>query len=312
MQKVLVLSGLSGSGKSTFAVQWCNENPNWLRINKDNIRQSILPYSLSTYWKNEDKNYTHKVESLVATLQTQMLQAVLEKKWNVVIDNTHTKLSTINELLKILQKYEVEVQFKLVNTPVEQCIERDKLRGNQVGEEAIRKQNMNLGQTKKIFDFNQKITFQPQQNTSLQQDASLPACVLVDIDGTVADMGSRFAFNWDKVHQDQPKFPIIRLVKALKTANYQIIFFSGRDAVCRNQTLVWLCEHFGWQPSDFELFMRPHKDQRKDSIVKKEMFEQFIEGKYFVDFVIDDRQQVVDMWRKEIGVTCLQVDYGDF
>ncbi|MFY7788890.1 MAG: 5'-hydroxyl kinase, partial [Thermoflexibacteraceae bacterium] len=232
--------------------------------------------------------------------------------WNVVIDNTHTKLSTLNDLLKILQKYEVEVQFKLIDTPVEVCIQRDKLRENQVGEEAIRKQNMNLGQTKKLFDFQQKITFQPQQYAHLHQDTSLPACVLVDIDGTVADMGNRFAFLWDKVHEDKPKYPIIRLVKALKAAQYRIIFFSGRDAICRNQTLVWLCEHFEWQPTDFELFMRTHKDQRKDSIVKKEMFEQYILGKYFVDFVIDDRQQVVDMWRKEIGLTCLQVDYGDF
>jgi hypothetical protein len=28
--------------------------------------------------------------------------------------------------------------------------------------------------------------------------------------------------------------------------------------------------------------------------------------------VIDDRNQVVDMWRMELGLVCLQVDYGDF
>lgn len=28
--------------------------------------------------------------------------------------------------------------------------------------------------------------------------------------------------------------------------------------------------------------------------------------------VIDDRNQVVDMWRKDLGLCCLQVDYGDF
>lgn len=31
-----------------------------------------------------------------------------------------------------------------------------------------------------------------------------------------------------------------------------------------------------------------------------------------VKFVLDDRNQVVDMWRKDLGLTCLQVDYGDF
>jgi len=33
---------------------------------------------------------------------------------------------------------------------------------------------------------------------------------------------------------------------------------------------------------------------------------------YFVEFVVDDRQQVVDMWRRTLGLTCVQVDYGDF
>ncbi len=37
-----------------------------------------------------------------------------------------------------------------------------------------------------------------------------------------------------------------------------------------------------------------------------------IKGKYFVRFVLDDRNQVVDMWRNEIGYACLQVYYGDF
>jgi len=42
------------------------------------------------------------------------------------------------------------------------------------------------------------------------------------------------------------------------------------------------------------------------------MFETHIRNKYFVEMVIDDRDQVVAMWRKELGLTCLQVDYGDF
>jgi len=30
-----------------------------------------------------------------------------------------------------------------------------------------------------------------------------------------------------------------------------------------------------------------------------------------IEFVVDDRQQVVDMWRRN-GITCLQCDVGDF
>jgi hypothetical protein len=58
--------------------------------------------------------------------------------------------------------------------------------------------------------------------------------------------------------------------------------------------------------------MRKNNDQRKDSIIKFELFENHIKDKYYVELVVDDRQQVVDMWRRKLGLTCLQVDYGDF
>jgi len=42
------------------------------------------------------------------------------------------------------------------------------------------------------------------------------------------------------------------------------------------------------------------------------MYERLVPGTYDVLLVLDDRNQVVDMWRKELGLTCFQVDYGDF
>lgn len=53
-------------------------------------------------------------------------------------------------------------------------------------------------------------------------------------------------------------------------------------------------------------------DNRKDSIVKRELYEKYIEGKYLIRFVLDDRNQMVDMWRNELGLKCLQVAEGNF
>jgi hypothetical protein len=128
----------------------------------------------------------------------------------------------------------------------------------------------------------------------------------------VAEKGNRSPFEWLRVGEDKPKRNIIGLVKNLKKLGYEIIFFSGRDAICRQQSIDWLCLYFEWQANDFQLFMRAEKDSRKDSIVKKELFIQHIENQYFVDFILDDRDQVVEMWRKELGLTCLQVEYGNF
>ena len=57
--------------------------------------------------------------------------------------------------------------------------------------------------------------------------------------------------------------------------------------------------------------MRPEGNNEKDSIIKKRIYEDHIKGKFNVEFVLDDRNQVVEMWR-ELGLTCLQVAEGDF
>jgi len=57
--------------------------------------------------------------------------------------------------------------------------------------------------------------------------------------------------------------------------------------------------------------MRPAGNTENDAIIKKRLFDENIRDDYDVRFVLDDRNRVVDMWR-EIGLTCLQVDYGDF
>ena len=50
---------------------------------------------------------------------------------------------------------------------------------------------------------------------------------------------------------------------------------------------------------------------RKDSVVKQEMFMAHIAMKYNVLYVLDDRNQVVQLWRS-LGLKCLQVADGAF
>ena len=57
--------------------------------------------------------------------------------------------------------------------------------------------------------------------------------------------------------------------------------------------------------------MRKTGDNRKDCIVKRELFDAHIKDKYYIDFILDDRNQVVNMWR-ELGFTVMQVADGNF
>lgn len=313
MKKVLILTGLSGSGKSTFARQFCNDHPNWLRVNRDDLRRSLLSVSLHEFWKTWPENERNRVENLVNELQKTAILDGLARGWHILIDNTNLKQSYLNEFRKLLTAHfaTVEIRYQLLDVPVDECIRRDQNRPDSVGEAVIRKQAGQLAILKKNFKFKTETLTQSAGFQRLQ-DEHLPRCVLVDIDGTVADKGDRSPFDWHRVGLDVPKWPIIRLVQAMRASGYAIVFFSGRDGVCRPETITWLNGYFGWQPSDYELYMRSPNDNRKDALIKHELFEQHILGRYYVELVIDDRQQVVDMWRRTLGLTCVQVDYGDF
>ena len=136
---------------------------------------------------------------------------------------------------------------------------------------------------------------------------TLPSAVLCDIDGTLAIKGDRSPFDWKRVGDDTLNQTINRVLLALGHVN-EIIFMSGRDSICRPETQAWL-EDNGWMHQ--KLYMRPAADNRKDSVIKRELYETHIRGSYDVLCVLDDRDQVVRMWR-ELGLTCLQVAYGDF
>lgn len=131
--------------------------------------------------------------------------------------------------------------------------------------------------------------------------------VVVDIDGTVALHGDRSPYDFTLVSNDSPNEPVVDLVRLL--ADFcRIVFVSGRDDSCESETREWLDEHVG---VEFDLFMRVTGDQRKDSAVKQEIFENLVRPNHDVWLVLDDRDQTVAMWRS-LGLTCLQVAPGDF
>lgn len=137
----------------------------------------------------------------------------------------------------------------------------------------------------------------------------IPKAIIVDIDGTLAKMNGRSPFDWHRVGEDKVNEPIKDIVMAMKKQQYTVIIFSGRDGVCRTETINWLSDnriHYD------KLFMRDEGNNEKDAIIKRRLFDTYIKDKYDIQFVLDDRNQVVDMWRKDLGLTCLQVDYGDF
>jgi phosphoglycolate phosphatase-like HAD superfamily hydrolase len=133
--------------------------------------------------------------------------------------------------------------------------------------------------------------------------------VICDIDGTLADLGRRHPFDYDNVDQDVVKHAVAELLRILHAAGVKILLVSGREDTARRKTLGWLAANN--IPFD-ELAMRKAGDYRKDTIVKREIYQHRIRGRFDVLFVLDDRDQVVEMWRVTLKLPCFQVDYGNF
>jgi hypothetical protein len=145
-------------------------------------------------------------------------------------------------------------------------------------------------------------------------DAGLPCADICDIDGTVASCaGVRSPYDYSRVSFDHSRNAVIELLHDRYLAGRNLIFMSGRPDInnVRADTEMWLKQHVAL-PYEM-LLMRPaDKLQINDSIIKRDLFDENIRGKYNIGLVFDDRDRVVDMWRNQLGLDCLQVNYGDF
>lgn len=299
-QELLVLRGIPGSGKSTVARAWVAENPGWrVRVNRDDIRFQL--YGIYSGLLREQ-------EETVTTVQHAQVTAALKAKLSVVIDDTNLRAQTLKDWLSKAEKFKIPLRVQDIDTPLEVCIERDRLRDRTVGEDVVR--NFHARYIRK-GKFPPVPEYAPEnlEGRAYTPNPDLPKAVWVDVDGTVARMFGRSPFAWDRVGEDQPIHHVIDIVKALRKDGYKIVVMSGRDEVCRPQTIEWLNRH-GIEFDD--IFMRPQGSQTKDSKIKHDLFWDNVAHKYDIRFALDDRQQVVDFTRNVLGIPVLQCAPGDF
>lgn len=290
MRKVIIMRGLPGSGKSTYAKKLIEECPGmYKRINRDELRMMF-----------DNAQHSSANEKFVKKVRDMLIVKALEEGKSVIVDDTNLSDTNFRRIRQLVDEFNlkhnasVELELNEMDTPLEECIARDSRREKPVGQHVIKRMH------------SQFFVRDPEY---IQQDESLPKAVVCDMDGTLALLNGRNPYDSLACELDLPHHPVIKCAKAMQQAGYKLILVSGRKDDCAKQTENWLKR----MEIEYELLlMRGHKDNRKDSIVKREIYERFIKDKYYIEFVLDDRNQVVDMWRKEIGVPCFQVFYGDF
>ena len=145
--------------------------------------------------------------------------------------------------------------------------------------------------------------------------------IIFDLDGTLALVEERRLksikpngkLDWDKFYDpsnikyDKPNMPVVRMAQLFAEAGYNIYIFSGRSDRTKYTTRSWLTHN---KIPFHKLIMRKQKNYTPDEILKERWLDKYAD-RDDVFLVVDDRQKVVDIWRKN-GLTVFQVDKGNF
>jgi predicted kinase len=292
----IITIGVSCSGKTTWANEYALTNPSYYVISRDDIRRNIQQENgifVGNSGVNWDK-WNWKDEKLVTEHFWNRINHFID--WcnfvnaepNIIVADTNLNQKFRHSLVDTLVTLGFSVEFKEFPIAIEDAWKRDAVRENGVGHSVIMKQ------------YNQWLEYlrmgMPNNDHVVNIRHKIPA-VISDIDGTIAhNNGKRSPYNWKEIHLDEPNGALRDLLWGMSAKKYDIIYVSGRDSICRDATQLWLNTH------DFPLgllYMRAQGDNRKDYIVKEELYLNHIQPKYHVVFVLDDRPQVIrNVWQK--------------
>jgi predicted kinase len=285
MTKLIATRGLPASGKTSWALSQIAKRPGQtIRVNRDDLRASV---------HGGGKWSKHK-ERIITVMRDAMIHEGLASGLTVISDDTNLAPKVMEHLKTLAKANGADFAVQdFTDVSPEECIKRDLARDRTVGSEVIMR----------MYDQHLK------PDTTVTVDESKPKCIIVDVDGTLALHVTRGPFEYEKCSEDAPNPMVVAMVKRLK-GDYEIVVCSGREGTeqCFNDTVEWLHRH-GITYSAF--FIRQEGDMRKDSIIKREILERDILPRWNPVLVIDDRQQVVDMYR-DAGLECWQVAPGNF
>jgi predicted kinase len=278
-----ILKGLPGCGKTTLAKQLMQAEKKIVRVNKDDLRTMI-----------QFGGYNSTTERVVVQAEYDLVDLWISKGFSVIVDDTNLNPVHPQKYEEIAKKYPwATVKYHdMLSIPIETCIANDLKRKGTGGHYVGRDNIINMG-----FKFG-----------VLKQQRK---CVVFDMDGTLSDASHRQGFvrnpnplndnwspNWnlffEHCHEDLPRLEVINHAREAKEQGFEVIICSARPEDYRDKTESWLAQY--GVPYD-RLIMRRHADYRKDTIVKQEFLDDFLDKTQIVQ-VYDDRPCVIrEVWR---------------
>jgi predicted kinase len=295
MKNLVMMVGPSGSGKSTYALEL------------------------------QKQGYVYVNQDLSGKDHLRIFEEAIKEGKPVVVDRLNFVVSQRKRYLEPAKNKGYITKIVVLHQSYKTCLDRCI---NRVGHATIIDETNARSALNMFFTKYERV----QDNEADYVERVWPAgakrpAIICDLDGTLCDVTHRRHFvrregkkDWNGFFMgmvdDVPNRWCADILRSM-SKDYRIVYCSGRPNNWWKETVCWLKKHdlfcFGDDVTgtNFELFMRDRSDSRQDSIVKEIILDFEILTKYDPKFTIDDRKQVVDMWRSR-GYTCLQCDEGDF
>jgi len=280
MKKLFVVTkGLSFSGKSTWAKEKIAElgAENVVHVEKDQIRKEMGADLVKGIRVKENK---------VIQKRNEMIMDALKKGKHII--NSDTNLSDRanhieNMKALVYPKYRDEYTFiveDFTHVPFEEILERvkktDRIEGSEFWEKVVKDQRNKFMET-----------------PYMEQDENLEKIILSDSDGCINNVVNRSPYDGSNLHNDTPNEIVVDYLRMMKERGFKIVIMSGLEDKYQENRENWYKAH--GVPYD-ELYMRKAGDSRKDSIIKRELFDEHIRDKYYVFCLIEDRMQMREMY----------------
>ena len=299
---LVVLSGLPGSGREEKALEWVSGDPEGrVRSSRDEMRELLT---------GRVRGLSGSEERRVTAAQRGLVRGLLASGHSVVVDDVNAKVGHRQEWAKIADDLGVPSVMVDIDADLEQCIARDKGSKWPYGEKAIRDMHSRGAETRGPGEASAK----GKGPARHKHAKGLPTAWIFDIDGTLAlNDGHRGWYGEEelKVGADSVRTEIVKLVRALLMLPFderdELIFMTGRTERCRDQTREWLLRACGLSgDEELILLMREVGDRRKDTVVKDDLFEKHVAGRYNVLGAFEDKPSVSMHWYRK-GLKVLHV-----
>lgn len=305
---VTFLRGVPASGKSTLARKMAQDT-GALRLNLDSLRQMF------------GQPWSGGHEKFVQTQLDSIALSALRSGQSVIHDNTNVFPKNAKRLATLVWESGLPAAYEIVDVVADQdtALARNQFRrespqfedSQAVPDDVIRKMSKQIDSKRRNGDLwtIEDITAGLPEIEPYVPDPTLPATLTIDVDGTLANGSHRDPYDHSRCGDDSVHESVANVARLASAAGLQIVICSGRDeGKFRLLTLDWLTDNgIPWD----RLFMREAGDERRDSIVKYELFNRYIRPYHNVEAWLDDRDRVVNVMRAA-GVKVFQVAPGDF